>query len=284
MRPSSSARYGYAYRLDVVSRTRAGVWGKPKIICACGANGELAMNASGHALVVWADLGLPLRGEMRSPAGRWSAAQRVSSLENYGGVGSATLNSRGGAVVNWLAPGPGEGRLVVAIRGQRGRFERAQPIGDDPYWGYMLALAPTGEATVVWQTRDSCLYSMSRLPDSSSFGSQQTLACGSYGETMPEALAMDAHGNTLALWLRSEPRPYSYGHLYLHAADRPAGGSFDNGSDIGDMGPDSYKHSACSGDAKLAVAPDGTLALAVWRARTNETGGCTQVQATTLTR
>jgi hypothetical protein len=274
--------------LEVGSRGRTEVWGNPKIICACGATGALAMNASGHALVVWSRFGVPFQrnpfwADMRSPSGRWSAPQRVSSLDNYHDVPTLAVNSRGGAVVAWLAPGPGEGRLVVEIRAPRGRFERAQPIGDDPYWGYMLALAPTGEATVVWHDRDSCLFSMSRLPGASSFGSHQTLGCGFYGETVPEALAMDARGNALALWLKAD-NLNATGHIHLHYARRPTGGSFDSGADIGDMGLDSYKHSGCSGDAQLAVTPDGSLALAIWLARPHEPGSCTQVQATTLTR
>jgi hypothetical protein len=276
------------FRLEVVSRGQTGVWGKPKVICACGATGALAMNANGHALVVWSQPGVtvqrnPFWAEMRSPSGRWSAAQRVSSLNNYGAVPLLAVNSRGGAVVAWLAPGPGQGRLVVEIRGSRGRFERAQPIGDDPYWGYMLALSATGEATVVWHDRGGCLFSMSRLPGASSFSSPQTLACGSYGGNMPEALAMDAHGNTLALWLNADNASPAR-HMLLHYAERPAGGSFDNGADISDMGIDSYKHSACSGDARIAVTPDGTLALAIWAARPHEPGSCTQIQAATLAR
>ena len=150
----------------------------------------------------------------------------------------------------------------------------------------MVALAPTGEATVVWETASDCGFSMSRLPGASSFRSQQNLGCAQYdGQTAPETLATDAHGNTLALWLKAGDPAMPGAHIHLHAAERPAGGSFDNGADIGDMGLDSYKHAACGlGDTALAVTQDGGLAFAVWLARTHETGGCTQVQATTLTR
>jgi hypothetical protein len=195
------------------------------------------------------------------------------------------LNSRGGAVVAWLGPGTKfamSGRLDVAIRGPRGRFGRTQTIGDDPSWGFIVALAPTGEATVVWETAD-CGFSMSRLPGASSFGSKQNLGCDPYdGETVPETLAMDAHGNTLALWLNAGGPT---AHIYLHAAERPAGGRFDNGADIGDMGLDSDRHVYCGlGGVSLAVTPDGSLALASWQARPHETNTCTQVQAATLTR
>jgi hypothetical protein len=271
----------YQFRLELSSRGRTGVWSRPKIICACGAVAALAMNASGHALVVWSPKA-GLWAKTRSPSGRWSAAQRISSLGTGLAYMPLALNARGDAVVAWLEDLPPNGQLAVAIRSPRGRFGRPQTIGGDAYWGFTLALAPTGEATVMWQNAGCCLFSMSRLPGASSFSSQQTLAPGSW-ETMPEKLAMDARGNTLALWLRADSQ-YGTGHIYLHAAQRPAGGSFDDGADIGDIGLDSYKHSACNGEPSLAVTPDGDLALAVWLGRPHQPGVCTQVQAATLTR
>jgi hypothetical protein len=96
---------------------------------------------------------------------------------------------------------------------------------------------------------------MSRQPGAFSFTSQQVLAPG-FGQTVPSALAMDEGGDTFALWERSDQ---SSGHLYLHAAQRPAGGSFDSGADIGDIGVDSYKQSACIGSPSLATTSDGCL-------------------------
>ena len=135
---------------------------------------------------------------------------------------------------------------------------------------------------IIWHDGGCCLYAMSRRPGAPLFGSQQTLdSAPGYGDAMPEALAMDAHGNALALWLRSEPRQYSYGHLYLHGAQRPAGGSFDGGSDSGEIGEDSYKHSACNGSADLATNAEGH-AVAVWLGRTT-IDACATVEAATFT-
>jgi hypothetical protein len=92
---------------------------------------------------------------------------------------------------------------------------------------------------------------------------------------------MDAHGNTLAFWTQLRAQT---GDLYMHAAQRRAGASFGSGRDIADIGPDSYKHTACSGEPSLAVTPSGRLALAVWLAREHLDGGCTAVQAAISTR
>jgi hypothetical protein len=121
---------------------------------------------------------------------------------------------------------------------------------------------------------------MSRRPGAPSFASEQVLARG-IAETMPGTLAMDASGNTLALWTRLNKTD---NRLYVHAAQRAAGGSFDTGSDIGEIGQDSYKHYACSGQPSLAVTPNGRLAIAVWLTRPDPNGVCTAVEAATLTR
>ena len=125
----------YHFALKVVARQRTGVWGTPKIVCHCGSIAALAMNGRGLALVVWSP-GRGLWAETRSPRGRWSARQEVSSE----GTGLAYLplamNSRGGAVVAWLAdaPHPPYEQLAVAIRPALGHFERPQIVGGDAYW------------------------------------------------------------------------------------------------------------------------------------------------------
>jgi hypothetical protein len=123
---------------------------------------------------------------------------------------------------------------------------------------------------------DSCrLFAMSRRPSAHSFSSEQVLEHGTY-QSVPGALAMDADGNTLALRTQVQAQTEE---LYMHAAQRPAGASFDGGRDLADIGPDSYKHSACSGAPSLAVTPSGRLAFAVWLTRSHPNGGCTAVEA-----
>jgi hypothetical protein len=92
---------------------------------------------------------------------------------------------------------------------------------------------------------------------------------------------MDAHGNALALWTRADE---ASGHLFIHAAQRPAGGSFGPGVDIGDVGEDSYKHSACSGQPSLATSANGNLGVAVWLTRPPNGGQCAEVEAATFNR
>jgi hypothetical protein len=57
-----------------------------------------------------------------------------------------------------------------------------------------------------------------------------------------------------------------HGVLYLDSARRPAGGRFDPGTHIDQIGDDRYKHLCCPGDPSVATTAQGT-AVAVWLAR-----------------
>lgn len=280
VRRSSS---GYQSSLKITARGRTGVWGKPKNVCDCSASSALAMNARGLALVVWSPSRGGLWAKTRTPAGRWSSSKRISKFGSASSYMSLALNSGGGAVIGWITNEPTRTpglQLAVAIRKADGRFGRPQKIGSDAYWGFVVAIARTGEATVMWGDDSCCLFSMSRRSDASSFESKQVLWRGIW-QTVPGALAMDSRGNTLALWTKLLA---ANGRLYIHAAQRPAGAMFDSGSDIGDIGQDSYKHSACSGQPSLTLTPDGRSALALWLARDHWAPNCTAVKAATLTR
>jgi len=267
-----------AVGLEVAARARSGSWGKPHILCACRVtlDFDLAMNASGHALVVWT----PQRGGLwvaaRSPQGRWAAPHQISELGGYF-MTKLALNAGGTAVVSWVA---GD-KLEVAVRPAHGRFGPTQTIGNFPYWGYTLGLAPSGEAVVMWADDDCCLYASARSPGAPTFGREQALSGGPNlaGSKVLPAIGFDRRGNAIALWTRA-----TNGRLYVHAAQRPAGGSFDSGSDIGVIGDDCYKHICCPGDPAVAVGAEGN-AIAVWGARLNPLDAtCTTVDAATFER
>jgi hypothetical protein len=267
---------------EIAARSATGAWGKPKTLCACNPYAALRMNAGGQALVVWSPFDLyvdtGLWAETRSADGRWSAREEISTL-GAGPYFPLALNARGGAAVAWVAAN--NGHLMAAIRPAHGPFGPPQVIAANAYWGYDLALAPTGEGVVTWAAGDSAVYAMARLPGASAFTSEQLLApasaSGGFVNSEP-VVGADVHGNALALWTRATGRGIGDGELYVHAAERPAGGSFDSGGDLADIGPDSYKHSACNGGPAIATAADGS-AVAVWLAHPNSHGPCTTVEA-----
>jgi hypothetical protein len=265
--------------LEVATGVRSGSWSTPTILCACRVtlDFDVAMNSSGHALVVWT----PERGGLwlaaRSPKGRWSTRRKISPLEGYF-MTKLTLNAAGAAVVSWVAANS----LEVAVHPVHGGFGPTQGVADFPYWGFALALAATGEA-VVMSADECCLYALARRPGTRLFTLRQVIAQGpgEGGANVLPAIGFDRRGDALALWTRSDA---TSGRLYVHAAQRPAGGGFDNGSDVGEIGGDCYKHLCCSGAPAIAVGANGS-GVAVWLARPNLLAPtCTTVEAATFRR
>jgi hypothetical protein len=255
--------------VEVVARRPNGTWSRPHVLCACRTAPflSLAMNASGRALVAWLPQTGPATIATASPTGRWAPPQAITGLNGY--LLQAAMNDRGTAVVL----GVDVNLLTASVRRGYGRFGPAQSIGDFAYWGSALALTPNGEAVVMWAD-ECCLAARARLPNASAFGSPQSLG---FGDAVP-TLAMDARGNTLALWTHS-----SNGVLYLDASQRPRGGRFGAATTIGQVGIDCYKHQCCPGSPSVAATGKGQ-AVAVWLVRPDPAARtCTAVEAATFT-
>jgi len=274
------------FRLEVDARGGSGLWGKAKTICTCGTFFSMAMNRRGQARVVWspnlAEGDGGFWSESRAPSGQWSAPQEVSPLGTADSAISLVINSHGAALVGWI---PDKTRmLTVALAPPSRRFESAQEIGGDAYWGFSVGLAPTGEAVLMSTNYKCCLFTFARSPNARSFTREQLLDFGEW-TTIAGPLGMDARGDTLALWARTDDAQ----ELHVHAAQRPAGGTFDSGSDLADAGPDSYKHAVCGAPSAIAMEPSGD-AVAVWLARPktlSSTGApflCSMVEAATFER
>jgi hypothetical protein len=265
--------------LEVAARSRLRGWGRPSILSRDATVFNLAMSARGHAIAVWsAGYGEGgLWADARTPAGHWSRPKEISSSGTGLYYMPLVVNSRGSAVVAWV---PGDEKLTVAIGSTSGRFGQPEAIGRDPYWGFALALAPTGEAVATWAEPGCCLFAKTRRPGARTFASEQVLSLG-HSNVLVGSIATDARGDALALWTRAGDTD---GRLYVHAARRPAGGTFEDEGDLADVGPDSYKHSACGSPSALATRPDGD-AVAVWLAHPEGPAStCTAVEAATFGR
>src|SRR5262245_9608156 len=131
----------------------------------------------------------------------------------------------------------------------------------------------------MWATQ-CCLYAAARRPGASSFGGAQTLVLGPLpAEALQPAVAMDARGDGVAVWMSAEA-----GRVTVRASQRPAGGPFGASSSVGDVGEDCYKHACCFAEPALAARPNGS-AVVVWLARPDSSkGSCTQVEAAAFTR
>jgi len=220
-------------RLELASgNVRRSVWTKPRTLEVSSGVAipfQLALNERGEAIVVWSKpRGDRLRGddgvwvETRSTRGRWSNPRRELPPvhdRDRSSYWQLAFNDRGEAILGWDEyESDNSFRLVVAVRHPHKHFLPPQEIGDNPYFGYALAVARNDEALAIWASYRCCLYAAATPPGGRTFASAQTLASGISMATDP-TVAFDAHGDPLAMWARTSDN----NHLLIHAATHPSG-------------------------------------------------------------
>jgi hypothetical protein len=242
---------------EAASRRPTGRWSHPVVIArGISGNAAMAMNASGRALVAWADQQTEtIRIASRSPGGNWTRPTTLSSPHHDALNPRVALNAAGTAVVVWMGTPAARSpfSLEAAIRPAGGRFGFARAIAGEITGLSSVALAANGEA-VVLSANGAGLYSNVRPPHGR-FGSRDLLATDGFAPTV----GVDARGNAIALWTRSDGT-----NVFVHAARQIPGHSFGAGVDLAPAGPDCFQHRCLVGGEKaLVVSPAGS-ATAVW--------------------
>ena len=223
---------------------------------ASGVSGgpDMAMNAGGRALVVWDGQTGMTRVASRSPSGNWTPPSTLSSPNDEGHNPRVALNAAGTAIAVWMGSPTGQAAqtLEAAIRPAGRRFGSARVVVGEVTGLSRVALAANGEAVVISSDRD-VLYSNVR-PPGGRFETRQML-----GNGFAPTVGVDARGDAIAVWTRSDGT-----NLFVRAARRTSGRSFDAGIDLAPVGPDCFMHRCLvGGEAALAVSPQGS-ATAVW--------------------
>lgn len=160
---------------------------------------EVAADASGSATIVW-ESNRGVEAAFRPAGGRFRAPQRL-------GAGAYTypqlaVNARGDALVAW-AGGSYPGLTVQAAFRKAGKpFGPAERVGSagDLLLGLRAALDPRGNGIVLWRADryDTSPLQAALRPSGGTFAATQILTpdAGAF------ALALDARGNTTAVWSR----------------------------------------------------------------------------------
>jgi hypothetical protein len=262
------------YRIEAAARAPRGSWGRRRIVSTSIRAPALAMNQGGDAVVVWLQScatvasavqcagGRPanavVRVSTRSARGVWSPALTLSALGQDASVPQVAVNASGTTIVLWETFAPRQGAppargLEFAIGSTAGRFGRPRPLFTGfPDGPADLAVAPTGEAVAVWASFDQ-IYAAARRPRGT-FATPTVIGSG-FGP----GVGLDARGNALAVWTRSADLK-----LFVHAAMRAAGGTFDAGLDLAPAGTDCTRHRGCSPELDVAVGANGS-AVAIWQ-------------------
>ena len=254
----SAGGYPKLASVKSASRSAGGRWSQPLTVARVSAypDPQLAMDTRGRALVVWeGETGL-IRVASRAPGGSWTPSATLSPPNDQGVRDPrVALNDNGEAVVVWMGAPAGQATLMLeaSIRPAGGRFGSVREIAGEVTGVSNVALAADGEAVVLSSDGD-VVYANARVPGGR-FGRPQLLSNAAFAP----AVGIDARGNALALWTRTNGTD-----LFIDAATRTAGHRFGAGADLAPVGPDCFKHRCLVGGEKaLAVSPRGA-AIAVW--------------------
>jgi hypothetical protein len=169
---------------------------------------HIALDDAGDAVAVWAQRPLDLfevHAEVRrANFGVWGVATLLSNGAVSGGP-SLGVTRAGEAFVVWI-----ENRVVKAVRGDISAGTWAQPValsngageaGGEP----VVALNDAGDAVAVWQWRErpnaQTIVQAAFRPSQGSWRPSRDVAVASTAFTHEPQAAIDAAGNTVALWL-----------------------------------------------------------------------------------
>jgi hypothetical protein len=258
---------GHEYKVEASSRSHVTrVWRRPVALATSGEFGgeeegpQVAMNARGDAVVVWAGHTLgpetsPMLQTAFKPAGgtKWHAPVDVAPESQFGtSQPQVGIDARGDAVIAWEASDATGTQMEVASKPAASRRWRVPvDLGNaspDPS-GLQLAISASGRAAVVWERRVAARLAVVAVLGSVSGGRWRKpirlaswrqkleplepircarppkIACSKIvRRRLPPAagprIALDARGDAVAVWVRASDA--NHGSV-IQAAINPAG-------------------------------------------------------------
>ncbi|MBM4364257.1 MAG: hypothetical protein FJ104_16380 [Deltaproteobacteria bacterium] len=207
---------GAINRTDIVASLLVGEPAAPAVVVSRGAAAAIeyhaaAMNASGDAVVVWAEVGATRRDVWvrRLAGGTW----QTPTLVNTSTVGDAdtphvAINDAGDVVVVWWQPGAnGASATWARTFTVAGGWGSAAEIGPNLVNNTRVALDAAGNAIATWEAGGDTLrgnYSIraARYEKGVGWGAPVILSApdDEGGNALNPDLAMDAAGNAVVVW------------------------------------------------------------------------------------
>src|SRR5256714_7274462 len=208
-----------------LSAAAAPTWLSPENLTAAGNGGDLnvAVDAAGDAFAVWTRSGTAQAAERRAGA-TWSAAQDISgSCVDAHGVELA-VNPAGKAIVVWECQKGGNTIVQAVTRPGRGNWSAPHDLsapGQDAHVP-QVALDRVGDALAVWaRSNGTDVIVQAALQRPSGAWLPPEDASGPGLDVDRPDVALDAHGNGVAVWQSSD----GY-NAVIRAATRSAAGSW----------------------------------------------------------
>ena len=243
-------------------------WQAPRDLSIAGeglsfsyATPQVAVGARGDTVAVWRRDSGGVQGAFRPAGGDWEPAVDLSAPGRDAAYPQAVLDLQGNAVAVWFDHGAR--RIVSAYRPTGQPWQAPVSVSDlsaAPY-GPQIAVNARGDVVAAWMRSDGKHYIIATAAMKTGGSWQKTIdlsATDGFRNAYEPSVAIDQHGNTVAVWQRS-----GSGALVIEGAVRPVSGVWQS----------PVRLSAARGRAYAPhVAIDGRgQAIAVWqRAHTIE--------------
>ncbi|MEW5879741.1 MAG: immunoglobulin domain-containing protein [Pseudomonadota bacterium] len=220
---------GTSYNLTANRYTQGVGWGTAQPIETLSREADapdIAMNASGDAVVVWRDLirdgngnlvDAPVYAIRYTPGSGWGTAQRLDSGTNYRDVPyppQVAIDAQGNAIAVWRDY-DGAGFRVFAGRYVAGSgwaaIEQLQsPGGGDVWYPPDVAMDVNGNAIVVWMQWQTTTFGIfgNRYTPGSGWGGATLLANATNDVGWPR-VALNGSGTAIAVWHEGDGTTYN---------------------------------------------------------------------------
>jgi hypothetical protein len=249
-------------RVQAAFRPTGGSFGPPQNISAAlqgPVAPEVAIDQQGNALAIWTrsdGTNHRIQAAFRPVGGSFSPAQTISDPGQNAFSGKVAFDAQGNALAIWTRSDGTHLRIQAAFRPAGGSFGAPQtisPAGGSASQFTEISVDAQGNALVVWDRSDGTHLRIQAAfrPAGGSFGAPQTISPNGQNASSRKLVMFDGLGNALVVWGESGGTDGR-----IHAAFRPAGGSFGPPQSISDPGQNAFL-------SQLVVDAQGN-ALAVW--------------------
>lgn len=259
--------------VQIALRSPAGVWQAPISLVPSGdASGLLArLDAQGNGVAAWArntSPGSVVEAVTWTASGALGPVVQLSPSAQGAFLPELAVNENGTAIVVWqVAPSQDAGspyQVESASRPAGGSWGAASAVSPvvPQTWSPQVALDGAGNATAVWEEGSSAnnyhIHAATQLAGGAWSGSIQIEPMNWYvaGQT---SVAADAAGNVTASWVVED----ADGAMLIHAATRPAGGSWGAPANLGQL---TLNGSAPNLTPPVTAARDGSITVVGWAA------------------
>jgi hypothetical protein len=218
---------------------------------------RLVLDFQGNAVAVWLHsegTRRTVEAAVRPTGGDWQTPVEISNSDQIADdPPQVTVDPQGTVVVMWQRFQGGSRIVQSALRPAGGGWQTPVDISSTAAASPRLAVDAQGNAVAVWRGYDgtSSVVQSAVRPTDGNWQAPIDLSATGQSASNPQ-LAVDPHGNAVAVWKRS----VDFNNSVVQSAVRPAGGDWQTPIDISTVGQ--YDH-----DPELAVDRQGN-AVAVW--------------------